>query len=211
MCVSICLHTHIHRYIYIYIYTYIYIYIYIYIYKRGTAREKTCCSHYMGYSFLLAARYLLYAPTHRQDSTHHGLCYTSCGELVGIRKSSSTRRIWSDDPSYHERTLYHGTTSRTEINSEWQNIYHKIISQHKVESKRCFRQKWKEVLFNDALNTFYFWLYGIRHMVKYHTDSERGNLLPPHGLLFPINSKGSFICTIPQTGWHIPQPLLHEK
>ena len=56
------------------------------------------------------------------------------------------------------------------------------------------------VLFNDALNTFYLRLYGIRHMVKDHSDSERGNLLPPHGLLFPINSKGSFICTIPQTG-----------
>ena len=27
-------------------------------------------------------------------------------------------------------------------------------------------------------------------MVKDHSDSERGNLLPPHGLLFPINSKG---------------------
>ena len=25
----------------------------------------------------------------------------------------------------------------------------------------------------------------------------RGNLLPPHGLLFPISSKSSFICTIP--------------
>ena len=33
-------------------------------------------------------------------------------------------------------------------------------------------------------------------MVKDHSDSERGNLLPPHGLLFSINSKGSFICTI---------------
>ena len=61
---------------------------------------------------------------------------------------------------------------------------------------------WKEgnVLFNDALNTFYLWLYGGGHMVKYHTDSERGNPLPPHGLLFLINSKGSFICTIPETG-----------
>ena len=29
-------------------------------------------------------------------------------------------------------------------------------------------------------------------MVKYHLDSERGNPLPPHGLLFPISSKGSF-------------------
>ena len=26
------------------------------------------------------------------------------------------------------------------------------------------------------------------------------NLLPPHRLLFPISSKGSFICTIPQAG-----------
>ena len=56
------------------------------------------------------------------------------------------------------------------------------------------------VLFNDALNTFYLRLYGVGHMVKDHSDSERGNPLPPHGLLFPINSKGSFICTIPQTG-----------
>ena len=30
------------------------------------------------------------------------------------------------------------------------------------------------------------------------SDSERGNPLPPHGLLFPINSKGSFICKIEQ-------------
>ena len=56
------------------------------------------------------------------------------------------------------------------------------------------------VLFNHALNTFYLRLYGIRHIVKDHSDSERGNPLPPHRLLFLINSKGSFICTIPQTG-----------
>ena len=56
------------------------------------------------------------------------------------------------------------------------------------------------VLFNDALNTFYLRLYGVRHMVKDHSDMERGNPLPPHGLLFPISSKGSFICIIPQTG-----------
>ena len=48
------------------------------------------------------------------------------------------------------------------------------------------------VLFNDALNTFYLRLYGVRHiMVMDHSDSERGNPLPPHGLLFPISSKGS--------------------
>ena len=54
------------------------------------------------------------------------------------------------------------------------------------------------VLFNDALNRFY--LYGVIHMVKDHSDSEIGNPLLPHRLLFSINSKGSFICTISQTG-----------
>ena len=39
-------------------------------------------------------------------------------------------------------------------------------------------------------------------MVKDHSDSERGNPLLPHGLLFPINSKGSFICTIPHRIGH---------
>ena len=50
------------------------------------------------------------------------------------------------------------------------------------------------ILFNDALNTFYLRLYGVRHMVKDHSDSEKGDPLPPH------SSKGSFIRTIPQTG-----------
>ena len=51
------------------------------------AREETRCRH-MGYSFRLAARVLLYAPSHRQDSTYHGLCYTSRGALAGTRNSS---------------------------------------------------------------------------------------------------------------------------
>ena len=42
----------------------------------------------MGYSFRLTARVLLYAPSHRQDSTYHSLCYTSCGALAGTRNSS---------------------------------------------------------------------------------------------------------------------------
>ena len=53
------------------------------------------------------------------------------------------------------------------------------------------------ILFNGTLNTFYLWLYGVEHMVKDHSTSERGNPLLPHGLLFPISSNGSFICTIP--------------
>ena len=50
-------------------------------------REETRCRH-IGYSFRLAARVILYAPSHRQDSTYHGLCYTSRGALAGTRNSS---------------------------------------------------------------------------------------------------------------------------
>ena len=69
-----------------------------------------------------------------------------------------------------------------------------------VHHSLTWRERERNVLFNDALNTFYLRLYGVIHMVKDHSDSEKGNPLPPHRLLSSINSKGSFICTIPQTG-----------
>ena len=50
-------------------------------------REETRCRH-IGYSFRLAARVLLYAPSHRQDSTYHSLCYTSRGALAETANSS---------------------------------------------------------------------------------------------------------------------------
>ena len=50
-------------------------------------RKETRCRH-IGYSYRLAARVLLYAPSHRQDNTYHSLCYTSRGALAGTRNSS---------------------------------------------------------------------------------------------------------------------------
>ena len=55
--------------------------------KIMIVRKETRCYH-IGYSFRLAARALLYAPSHRQDSTYHSLCYTSRGALAGTRNSS---------------------------------------------------------------------------------------------------------------------------
>ena len=40
-------------------------------------------------------------------------------------------------------------------------------------------------------STHYLRLYGIGHMVKDHSDSERGNPLLPYELVFSISSKGS--------------------
>ena len=44
-------------------------------------RKETRCRHF----FRLTAMVLLYAPSHIQDSTYHGLCYTSRGALAGLR------------------------------------------------------------------------------------------------------------------------------
>ena len=46
-------------------------------------------------------------------------------------------------------------------------------------------------------STHFLRLYGVGDMVKDHSHCEGGKPLPPHGLLFPISSKGSFICIIP--------------
>ena len=65
------------------------------------------------------------------------------------------------------------------------SVYH----QNKLK-QICIVRKEGNVLFNNTLNTFCLLLYGVRHLVKDHSDSENGNLLPPHGLLFPISNKG---------------------
>ena len=50
-------------------------------------RRETRCRH-IGYSYRLTAMVRLYAPSHRQDNTYHGLCYTSRGAVAGTRNSS---------------------------------------------------------------------------------------------------------------------------
>ena len=80
-------------------------------------RKETCCRH-IGYSLRLTTRDILYAPSHRQDSTYHDLCYTSCEALAGTRNSSmgsphegSIRRPiapWAN-------ALNHGATPRSHM------------------------------------------------------------------------------------------------
>ena len=79
------------------------------------------------------------------------------------------------------------------------NIYCCKITKIRVYHQLKEGKKEGNVLFNN-FNTFYLRLYGVRHMVKDHSDSKRGNLLSPHRLLFIISRKGSFIYIIPQTG-----------
>ena len=70
-------------------------------------RGNQLLPHTVGFSFWLTARVLLYAPSHRQDSTYHGLCYTSRGARMEREMA-----LWvhpmkdqSNDPSHHEWML----------------------------------------------------------------------------------------------------------
>ena len=64
-------------------------------------RKKTRCRH-IGYSFRLAARVLLYAPSHRQDNTYHVEHWLERDLAQWVHPMKDR----SDDPSHHERTLY---------------------------------------------------------------------------------------------------------
>ena len=55
----------------------------------------------------------------------------------------------------------------------------------------------KEMFYLTTHSTHFIYGYMAFNIVKDHSDSEKGNPLLPH---FPISSKSSFICTIPQTG-----------
>ena len=68
--------------------------------KDHSDSKRRNCSCPMGYFFWLAARVLLYAPSHRQDSTYHGLYYTSRGAQTGT-KNSSMGPPWRIDPLIH--------------------------------------------------------------------------------------------------------------
>ena len=60
---------------------------------------------------------------------------------------------------------------------------------HHQQLACTLRRKEGNILFNDALNTFYLRLYGIRHTVKDHSNSERGNPLLPHGYSFRLAAR----------------------
>ena len=63
-----------------------------------------------------------------------------------------------------------------------------------IRMDKNYERKEGNVLFNDALNTFYLRLYDIGHVVKDQSDTHRCHYM---GYSFQISSKGSFICIIP--------------
>ena len=93
-------------------------------------RKETRCRH-IGYSYRLTARVLLYAPSHRQDNTYHGLCYTSRGALAG------TRKITKEHTHKKKQKKQHKNNNKQTNNKE--QLQQKPNNFHRV---KCFELPW---------------------------------------------------------------------
>ena len=82
---------------------------------------------------------------------------------------------------HHTDRIAHTTAFVTPVVEHW--LEREIA--HWVRNKEGRKE-----MFYLTMHSTHF-IYG--YMVSDHSDSEKGNPLPPHGLLFSINSKGSFI------------------
>ena len=134
--------------------------------ERSHRGATSCCLYIYIYIYI----YILYL-----------LPGTSCGRRRTVRWCAPT-------PATTDCGLNSGR--RTSASSNSCGTYVTFENNSRVSLQNAIRERERNVLFNDTLHTFYLWLYGIRHMVKDHSDSERRNPLPPHGLFFPISSKG---------------------
>ena len=89
---------------------------------------------------------------------------------------------WGFTPHHQFNSL--GTVVETALVTDLREREREREREKERERKReRERERERNVLFNNTLNTFYLRLYGVRHMVKDHSDSEKGNPLPPHRLL----------------------------
>ena len=89
--------------------------------------------------------------------------------IIDIGMTHMTSKYW-DSKSRSKTNSIYKFSSHVHLLKLIMDVYSNIYGKASVSS-----QSWKEgnVLFNDALNTFYLLLYGVGHMVKYHSDSER--------------------------------------
>ena len=76
-------------------------------------RKEIRCRH-IGYCYRLTARVILYAPSHRQDNTYHGLCYTSRRALAGTRNMQQFKHRSNSDTDTRGCVVLAGARARNE-------------------------------------------------------------------------------------------------
>ena len=129
---------------------------------------------------------------------------TLSGSFYAVSKSSG-KTLWhlKEGQYYYRQAFPYGrkegnvlfTTHSTHF------IYGYMVSDIWLRTILIVRKESeREMFYLTTHSTHFIYGYMASDMVKDHSVSEKGNPLPPHRLLLSINSKGSFICTIPQTG-----------
>ena len=128
------------------------------------ARDETCSHHYRGYSFWLAARDFLYAPTQTGQYIPWSLLYQSWSTSWNQKwLNGSIIKDWSDDPLHHEQTCYlaHILVSDAWL---WGNSKFKAFFISKVINS-----------FDVRLLTFLFW--AVLNAVAYILDPNTSDCL----------------------------------
>ena len=130
--------------------------------------------------------------------TYHSLCYTSCGALAGTRNSSI-------DPPRRNFYMHHPTD--------------RIYTYHSLCYTSCgalagtrnssIDPPRRHFICTTPQTGFTHTTAFVTPVVEHWLEQEIAPLIhheglirrPLYGLLFPISSKGMFICTTPQTGF----------
>ena len=99
----------------------------------------------IGYSFRLTAKVLLYAPSHRQDNTYHGFCYTSRGALAGTRQvKESMLCILTETSGLDYLGFYFGVNviefqcGQTGKVFRGHLLFHQLLTYTQTEGRKCF-------------------------------------------------------------------------
>ena len=142
--------------------------------------------------------------------------------------SSDAEAYWQRESCIKYRRRWRGRCRKEMVRRRWADVspciqivttaypQHPICRQPFPQAMQwhcptsSFTHAHKFVLFNNVSRAHlfsYYRLLDVKYMVVMIYFVWE-NPLSLHRRLFLISSKGSFICTFPQTGQHIPQPLM---
>ena len=106
---------------------------------------------------------------HKNRERERNVLFNDALNTFHLRLYGVRHMVKDHSDSEREREMFYLTTHSTHF------IYGYMASDIWLRTILILRER--NVLFNDALNTFYLRLYGVRHMVKDHSDREREKCL----------------------------------
>ena len=159
-------------------------FIYGYLTLQKWKEKKTLLSPFHGLFFQSAAGFFFNMPYPR-DRTVHTTAFDTPAVDHWLKWKIAQwvhheRLIWMTNHTISKHStmeLHHASVC---VTNEWMfndtpaQKLHRFLVLQRLCYVYAIQGKGK-VLFNNTLNTFYLWLYGIGHMVKDHRISQKGN------------------------------------